>query len=235
MFCQKCGVELLDTTKFCVKCGHKLKSEPHISNKALVAVGIAALVSVGSATLSYWPGSSPTWTASTDSPSPGASVSPSPTPMPQITVVRATPKLRPTEAPDLEETTETAPTPTPQAYARAITQGPFTLNPGTYVFYQVRAISEASLRIEGWFEASGGSRNDIEVYILDEIGFTNFKNGNAARTYYNSGRATTGKPHVALPWDNQNYYVVFNNRFSLFSSKSVKAYMTAWYSDMRQR
>jgi len=103
------------------------------------------------------------------------------------------------------------------------------------VFYPVPPRPGTSLRIEGWFEAAGGSRNDIEVYILDEIGLTNFKNGTTAQTYYNSGRATTGKPHAFLPLSNQNYYVVFSNRFSLLSPKAVKTYMTAWYYDLPSR
>jgi hypothetical protein len=111
MFCQQCGSELLNATKFCVKCGRKLKTEGRISNKAMLLAGIAAIVSIGSAMLSYWPGSSPTGTAATTSPSPTATVSPSSTPTPQIIVVKATP--RPTKEPEPEEESEQEPTPKP--------------------------------------------------------------------------------------------------------------------------
>lgn len=95
MFCQKCGAELSNTQKFCVRCGHKLKTEGRISNGALLIAGIAALISAGSVILSYWPGSSSAGTAATASPSPVASLSPSPTP--RIIVVRTTPKSRQTQ------------------------------------------------------------------------------------------------------------------------------------------
>lgn len=113
MFCQQCGADAPNESKFCNHCGHKF-GESRISNKALIAIGITALVSVGSATLSYWPGSSPTGPAATSTPTPVISASPSPTPTPQIVVVRVTPKPRPTEEPELEE--ELEPTPTPRPY-----------------------------------------------------------------------------------------------------------------------
>lgn len=233
MFCQKCGAELSSITKFCVKCGHKLKTEPRISNKALLIVGAAALISVGAAGLSYWSGNASVGTTSTATVA--MTASPSPTPTPQMAIVKTTPKPRPTKESEVEEAPTPTPRSTPEVYARAITSGPFVLNAGSYMFYQVKSVPGTSLRIEGWFEASGGGQNDIEVYILDEMGFTNYKNGNAAQTYYNSGRATTGKPHALLPLADQNYYVVFSNRFSILSSKSVRTYMTAWYSDIRRR
>jgi hypothetical protein len=84
------------------------------------------------------------------------------------------------------------------------------------------------VRVTGLFEAQGG-RNDIECYIMDEAGFTNFKNGNSARTYYNSGRATVGNIHAVVSPRGQNYYVVFNNTFSTFTPKAVKASVIALY------
>lgn len=80
----------------------------------------------------------------------------------------------------------------------------------------------------GLFEAQGG-RNDIECYIMDEAGFTNFKNGHNAKTYYNSGRATVGNIHAVVAPRGQNYYVVFNNAFSSFTPKAVKASVIALY------
>lgn len=96
MFCQQCGAELLSETKFCVKCGHKLRTEPRISNKILLIMGIAALISVGSALLSFFPRDRPIQAQAEPSPtiitpSPRASPTPKPTQKPQ-----QTPKFKPT-------------------------------------------------------------------------------------------------------------------------------------------
>ena len=88
--------------------------------------------------------------------------------------------------------------------------------------------SEKPVRVTGRFEAEGG-RNDVEVYILDEDGLANFKNGDTAQTYYNSGRVTVGNLSITLPPRGQNYYIVFSNTFSTFTSKAVKAFVTALY------
>lgn len=74
-------------------------------------------------------------------------------------------------------------------------------------------------RIAGRFRARGGSGNDVEVFILDEDGFENWRNGHRAGTYYNSGRATVGRFDVTLRPG--NYYLVMNNRFSSVSNKIV--------------
>jgi len=84
------------------------------------------------------------------------------------------------------------------------------------------------VRVTGRFEAQGGS-DDIECYVLDADGFKNFKNGHRTGIYYNSGRATTGYINAVLPPRGQNYYVVFNNTFSRFTSKVVKTSVIAFY------
>lgn len=92
-----------------------------------------------------------------------------------------------------------------------------TLNPGKFWFRPI-FISE-SKAFSGRFRAKGGSGNDVEVYILDPDGFENFRNGNSARTYYNSGRKTVESFNVTLPTG--NYYLVVSNTFSIISTKNV--------------
>jgi hypothetical protein len=113
--------------------------------------------------------------------------------------------------------------------AQTIVRDSFTINAGRFVFYPIPPnVNGASVRVTGLFEAQGG-RNDIECYIMDEAGFTNFKNGHRAKTYYNSGRATVGNIHAVVAPRGQNYYVVFNNTFSSFTPKAVKASVIALY------
>jgi len=242
MYCPKCGKFLPDKLQACEHCGHN-QEKSRISNKAILLAAIAAIVSVGSVLLSFLPRDNPINAQESI-----AEASPSPTITP---TPRSSPASSPTQKPkqisEPESESEPEPTPRPQrprpeptpeaeqmsrTQAYAITRGPFTLNARSYAFYPIPPRLGTSLRIEGWFEATGGSRNDIEVYILDEMGFANFRNGNSAQTYYNSGRATAGRPHALLPLNTQNYYVVFNNRFSFLSPKAVKTYMTAWYYDL---
>jgi hypothetical protein len=74
-------------------------------------------------------------------------------------------------------------------------------------------------RVAAKFRARGGSGNDIEVYILDEDGFENWRNGHRVGTYYNSGRLTVGRFDVTLRPG--KYFLVMNNKFSAVSNKVV--------------
>jgi hypothetical protein len=74
-------------------------------------------------------------------------------------------------------------------------------------------------RVAARFRARGGSRNDIEIYILDEDGFENWRNRHRVQTYYNSGRVTVGRFDVRLA--RGKYFLVMNNRFSVVSNKVV--------------
>jgi hypothetical protein len=73
--------------------------------------------------------------------------------------------------------------------------------------------------INGRFQARGGSGNDVEVYILDEDGLENWKNGHSTTTYYNSGRKTVATFNVTL--SKGVYYLIISNTFSSFSSKAI--------------
>lgn len=252
MFCQKCGTEVSEEAVYCLKCGYKLltRSAPRISNGALWLAAIAAAVSIGAALISILPRSDSTSRQDVSSNvemavEPDATLTPSPSPSPKPSP-SATPKPSPRPSPprrptgSAEQGTKNnirAPEPEPQQgdvqparpRAQTIVRDSFTVNAGRFVFYPIPPnLNGAPVRVTGLFEAKGG-RNDIECYIMDEVGFTNFKNGLDARTYFNSGRATVGNIHAVISPRGQNYYVVFNNAFSSFTSKSVKASVIAFY------
>lgn len=105
------------------------------------------------------------------------------------------------------------------ARARAVTPQAFTVEPGRARYWILDA-SRDTVRLYGRFRASGGA-NDIEVYVLDEDGFENWSNGHGARTYYNSGRVTVGRFDLRLRGG--RFYLVFNNKFSVFTNKAVTA------------
>jgi hypothetical protein len=121
MFCQKCGAEALDRTKFCKQCGHRLKTG--ISNKALLIAAIAAIVSIVTSLPLLFSSaepikveSSPTPLVVSASPSPTSKPSPPPS-VKLIQVVKRTQTPEPTSERKPERpvvTWEPRPTPLPQ-------------------------------------------------------------------------------------------------------------------------
>lgn len=77
--------------------------------------------------------------------------------------------------------------------------------------------------LTGDFRAFGGSGNDIVVLVMDADSYVNWTNGHEVKVFYNSGQVTVGKLSVSL--SQGKYYIVFDNRFSVFTSKSVEAHI----------
>ena len=72
----------------------------------------------------------------------------------------------------------------------------------------------------GRFRAQGGSNNDVEVFVVDGDGYENFRNGNAFKCYYQSGKKTVESFSVKMP--KIRFYLIISNKFSMFSSKAVE-------------
>jgi len=118
----------------------------------------------------------------------------------------------------------------PTRYVSNLVNGLLTINGGGYQWYQFTVPSGASdIQVSGSFTASGGSGNDIRIYILDSTSFVNWKNGHSVGTYYNSGQMTTGTISATLP-SGETYYLVYDNTFSLFSQKNVNTWATLNYT-----
>ena len=81
--------------------------------------------------------------------------------------------------------------------------------------------------VVGKFSASGGFSNDILVYIVDEEGMINVRNGHRARLYYNSGRAAVGSINVELKPG--RYHIVLDNTNSIASVMTVTNDITFVY------
>jgi hypothetical protein len=118
----------------------------------------------------------------------------------------------------------------PQPRFVPVTNGALTVNASAYSWYQFTVPQGATgVNLNGHFTASGGMGNDIIVYVLDEDGFANFKNGHPARTYFNSEKITQASIGAVLPNDPATYYLVFDNRFSLITPKAVQVTATLNY------
>ena len=110
-----------------------------------------------------------------------------------------------------------------------ITPSAFVVAPGQFNYFPVTLVnSTGSGILTGRFRAQGGSGNDIEVFVVDEDGLENYKNGHRVPTYYNSGRVTVGTINAVIV-EGHTYYLVFNNRFSTFSNKAITADISLMY------
>jgi hypothetical protein len=117
-----------------------------------------------------------------------------------------------------------------QTYTINIVNATITVSAGTHDAYQVNISSSMSNpRITGSFTASGGSGNDIIVYVMDNTNYVNWANGHQANCYYNSGQVTTGSFNVNLTTAG-TYYVVYDNSFSTISKKVVTTRADLYYT-----
>jgi len=98
-----------------------------------------------------------------------------------------------------------------------LVQDTFAVPPGSAKWWRFTVPAGMSGRVTGEFHARGGSGNDIEAGITDENG----ANGHAGQFWYHTDKVTTDRLDVRL--GPGTYYMVFSNRFSAFSSKSVSA------------
>jgi hypothetical protein len=84
------------------------------------------------------------------------------------------------------------------------------------------------VKVYGFFRASGGRGNDIEVVIASPIEFQNWINGHQAQVFFAPGKATDGRINVEnLPPG--DYILAFSNKFSALSRKQVTAVVTLSY------
>jgi hypothetical protein len=120
-------------------------------------------------------------------------------------------------------------TPQPQPRSVNLTNGAATVAATAYTWYKfVVPQNVSAVEVSGHFAATGGTGNDIDCYIIDEDGFANFKNGHPSQTYYNSGRVTQAKIETRN-LSPGTYYIMLDNRFSLFTPKAVQLEVTLRY------
>lgn len=104
-----------------------------------------------------------------------------------------------------------------------VVTGSFIVEPRTYKPFKVIVGPDMTYAcVEGTFTASGAN-NDIEVTVLEETQYLNWQNRHKFEAAYDSGRVTAGKLKVELPETAGTYWLVFSNRFSIISNKTVVA------------
>jgi len=107
--------------------------------------------------------------------------------------------------------------------------GSVSVDPGyfDYTPFNVTA-GGMNVTVTGNFSASGGTGNDIEVYIMNSTQYNSWYNGNQTSVYYDSGQVTASNISLSLP-PGQSYYLIFDNSFSSISSKTVSGEIKLTY------
>lgn len=102
-----------------------------------------------------------------------------------------------------------------------IATGQLIVKANGYVQYQMTITPDmVKPTVTGNFIASGGTGNDIEAVLTDEVNYINWINGHQARVFWGTeGKQTTGNFELHLRPG--TYYIVFSNKFSAFSDKQV--------------
>jgi hypothetical protein len=108
----------------------------------------------------------------------------------------------------------------------------FSVKPRSFTFYKFTVPAGATnVILSGQFTASGSLENDVEVYVLNDDDFVTLRSGYSANNYYDSGRVAQSDINAALPFGGGAYYLVFDNRFSPRTPKTIHAAVTLHYNN----
>jgi ribosomal protein L40E len=206
--CSKCGATLPDEAQFCLKCGKPVALPPKSPVKVEPPVVEVAprRVKKGRMVLLVLVGlllGSILWAATSDSPF----------------------------AQGIQEIVG-------WKHDQTILEAPFSVTAHNFRYYKFD-LPEGSMNVSiiGQFTSTGekksptpkardgadGDDNDVEVYVLNEAAFAVWQNGYATSSVYESGRVSQGTMQSELPAGAGVYYLIFSNKFSTKTAKSINA------------
>ncbi len=106
-------------------------------------------------------------------------------------------------------------------------------NGGHYdVPFSVDTSKMRDIKVSGTFRAYGGFGNDIIALIMDDMAYINWANGHKVSIMYSSGQLTTANINVPIT-SSGKYHLVFDNNFSILSSKDVSTKIELLWSELK--
>jgi hypothetical protein len=144
---------------------------------------------------------------------------------------------------------------------RVILDATFSIGPHTFRYYKF-SLPEGSVNVAlvGQFTSTADSSkagnrkeitkgksedldHNIEVYVLSEPAFTVWQNGYSTRSVYESGKVAAGTVQADVPAGAGIYYLVFSNKSSPKTPKSIhatvllryKSWLPEWFRLMKGR
>ena len=114
------------------------------------------------------------------------------------------------------------------ARIQTVIEGPVSVKPNSFAYYQFSVpAGSVDVTVSGEFSAvrtlgkDKNSDNTIEAYILTDTAFIAWRDGYSTGTFYESGRTPQGTITAKLPAGAGEYFLIFNNRFSARSAKTI--------------
>jgi hypothetical protein len=116
------------------------------------------------------------------------------------------------------------------AQSKNIATGTIIVAPGEFqdITFYIDGLDMYHIEVTGYFHAAGGSKNDIELFVIDDADYSTWKNGRSVSTVYNTGRQTYANVKFTLRKTFTRYHMVFNNVFSN-DLKTVQVEITMKY------
>jgi hypothetical protein len=97
-----------------------------------------------------------------------------------------------------------------------------TINQLGYSYFRLEVPAKAStVSLRGSFSASGETGNTIEAFVFSESDYANWVNRHTTKPFYSSGKVTMSTIDADLPAGAGEYYLVFNNKFSVLGAKTI--------------
>lgn len=119
----------------------------------------------------------------------------------------------------------------PQERQVNLVNGSIIVKSAQWKYYSFNTLkSWRNIHLNGKFEASGGSGDDIRLLVMTKNDFTNFTNGHQAYSIYDSGKLTVSNLNVGLPSETQDWVIAFDNTFSTVTDKEVNADISLIYT-----
>jgi hypothetical protein len=130
------------------------------------------------------------------------------------------------ETPYISLKSNSAPVYVPTVHTNKLVEGSIIVKAGVRRIFEFSTPTNSiNNRISGRFTASGGTGNDVHVFVLTHDDYTNLVNGHSFNAFYDSGLLTVSNINVSLPPGPHDYVLSFSNRISFITDKEVTAYI----------